>query len=374
MQFTPGTKRFNLAQHFANNVTREHAFSICAPLVREQRRPWIFSRNVDGSRIPKPIDEQLVELKNEIGRVWGLLEREGVPDSVRNRPIPDAAQPVKPAETEAKPKAAGKLKKDEEKRFFQSEWRRIRKWISDRQQQTQAKPIDSLDSMRPVREARRAIEQGIPARAMLFSMTMHWPEDARREAGIEDFDFYSFAPDMGKGFHRLVGYIVMLAKARIPVMLVGPAGTGKSHICNQVSEILEMDYAEAAMTAGATRGDFLGRMTANPDVPFVESQLLPIYQNGGVFNFEEMDAAEANMLIVMNNALASNKLFNSANGQEYEKSDNFVPMSTANTFGLGGNADYTGREKLDFATIDRWRMGRVLVKLDEDLADYMMFG
>ena len=48
-------------------------------------------------------------------------------------------------------------------------------------------------------------------------------------------------------------------------------------------------------------------------------------------------------------------------------------MSTSNTFGMGSDTKYTGREKLDLATIDRFRMGRVLVSLDENLAKSLMF-
>ena len=49
-------------------------------------------------------------------------------------------------------------------------------------------------------------------------------------------------------------------------------------------------------------------------------------------------------------------------------------MAAGNTFGTGASREYTGREKLDFATIDRFRMGRVWFDLDEDLARRMILG
>jgi cobaltochelatase CobS len=79
------------------------------------------------------------------------------------------------------------------------------------------------------------------------------------------------------------------------------------------------------------------------------------------------------MLLVLNNALAGNKLYNSANGQVYDRSENFCAFSTANTFGTGANRDYTGREKLDAATIDRWRMGRVYLPLDETVEETLLY-
>lgn len=125
------------------------------------------------------------------------------------------------------------------------------------------------------------------------------------------------------------------------------------------------------MTPGATRGDLLGRHTVSG---FIPSQFVEIYSGGGVFNFEEIDASDPSMLIVVNNALASDSLFNSANGEVYKKHPDFIALATANTFGLGSDSKYTGREKLDLATIDRFRMGRVVVTLDENLADHLMFG
>jgi hypothetical protein len=123
------------------------------------------------------------------------------------------------------------------------------------------------------------------------------------------------------------------------------------------------------MTPGATRGDLLGRHTLDGFIPaaYVES-----FSMGGVFNFEELDAADAAMVIVLNNALASNVLFNSANGERYEKHPDHIPVSTANTFGLGANRDYTGRERLDASTIDRWRMGRIFIPFDPKIEEMIL--
>ena len=128
------------------------------------------------------------------------------------------------------------------------------------------------------------------------------------------------------------------------------------------------------MTPGATRGDLLGRYTANPSKPFVSSAFNDVYGGGGVFNFEEIDAADPSMLIVLNNALASDELFNSASGESVTKSSDFVAIATANTFGTGANREYSGRERLDSATIDRWRMGRIYVPIDENVEDKILNG
>ena len=222
------------------------------------------------------------------------------------------------------------------------------------------------------------IDQGISARMCLFAMTLHWSQATRDQARIETVDFRTECGDVESGSHELSGYVRKLYAARIPVMLIGPAGSGKSYCAHESAGLIQTEshpdglpYGETPMTPGATRGDLLGRHTLEG---FITSQFVEIYSGGGVFNFEEIDASDPSMLIVVNNALASKTLFNSANGESYQRHPDFIPVGTANTFGLGANAQYTGREKLDLATIDRFRMGRVLMGLDEDLARRQILG
>jgi hypothetical protein len=396
MQFTRGTKRYFIASLHAQGLSSSNAYSELAPKVREQVKPWIFSRNVNGSRIPKRMSEQLVELQHEINRVYALLEKmkgDGLPAPVPAEVEPDEPEAEPEVEDEELPlKAKGKRNKDEEKRFFLSEWKRIRRWIHETSDRTGAAAVDSLDTMRPVQAARALIDVGISASTLLYAMAMHWPTATLENAGITPVDFKTEAEPIegenGELFHKLAGYVLKLAQAKIvdpktkteshqPIMLIGPAGTGKSKLASQVASLIRTEshpdglpYGETPMTPGATRGDLLGRHTISG---FVPSQFVEIYSGGGVFNFEEIDAADPSMLIVVNNALASGRLFNSVNGEVYDRHEDFIAVATGNTFGLGGNAQYTGREKLDLATIDRFRMGRVILTLDEDLADSLMF-
>jgi hypothetical protein len=370
MKFTHGTKRHYIAQLHAQGMTVNQAYAELRPKVADQIRPWVFTRNAGGSRVSKPMSEQYVELQHEINRVFALLDRIG-------NPVQTEAPKVEPPKLDAPIKAKGKRNIQDEKDFFFSEWERIRRWIADTSARTSAPPVDSLDTMRPVQAARALIENGVAATTLIYAMVMHWPKASLEMAQVLPVDFITEAEPLEGGFHRLTSYVVKLAKARQNVMLIGPAGTGKSHIARQVASLIKTEahpdglpYGETPMTPGATRGDLLGRHTIGG---FIPSQFVEIYSGGGVFNFEEIDASDPSMLIVVNNALASNTLFNSVNGEVYEKHCDFIAMATANTFGMGADAKYTGREKLDLATIDRFRMGRVLVSLDETLARSLMF-
>ena len=373
--FTPGTRRHAIASMQARGMNETQVFDTAQEWTRQGVNPWVFRANIDGRRQAKPMNDQLVELRHEIARVYSEIARRGNPVA----PAPQTPKPDWMNEETPKPVVAkGKRNRDEEKEFFFSEWNRVRGWIKETAERTGAAMIDSLDTMRPLQGARAMIDQGISANTCLYAMTMHWPQAARDQAGIPQGDFIADGEEMPKGFHREAGYVKRLIQSRIPTMLIGPAGSGKSHLAKTVAAEIKTDahpdglpYGETPMTPGATRGDLLGRHTLEG---FFTSQFVEIYSGGGVFNFEEIDASDPSMLIVVNNALASTQLFNSANGQVYDRHADFVAVATANTFGLGADAKYTGREKLDLATIDRFRMGRVLVDLDIDLARSMILG
>lgn len=373
-----GTKRFEIARMVEKGLTAAETYSAIKPLVQAQSKPWVFSANTPGGRKPKPMGVQFTELRHEINRVFARFNKEGLTEIDSD----EMELPSDDEEVENELKRVEEVEKglpknptiEDEKRFFLREVQRIRAWISKR-----AETADTVDeiSMRPVIAAKTAIPAGIPAKALLAMMTMHWNPETRQSAEIESFDFEAFSQkELAKRelesskYHRLVGIALLLADARVPVMAIGPSGTGKSHLAKQVADILGLAYGECPMTAGATPSWLLGSNTIEG---FISRPFLECYSKGGVFNFEEIDASDPNMLLVANNALASDKLFNPMNGESYDRHPDFIAFSTANTFGLGANRSHSARERLDAATIDRWRMGRVFVPIDEDLESSILF-
>jgi AAA domain (dynein-related subfamily) len=364
-----GTKQRVIAELVERGLTRREVFAELKPLVTNQTRPMIFTRNSPAGRVPLEIDSQYSRLWFQIGRV--MHQMTGIKDN--DEPMPDDDSPIEEPKTEPKPEPATEDAED----YFLRRVREVRKFCADRAEIGEA--IDEI-SIRPARDGIRAIRAGISADAMLNAMTLHWPSDTRREAGITPCDWKAEAAKLnkhyklGEGYHHMTGLVIALAEARVPIMLVGPAGSGKSHVCKQVADYLEFQYAECPMTAGATPSWLLGNIQLpTPSSPegYRARPFLERFESGGVFNFEEIDAADPNMLLVSNQALAAEEFFNPVNGEMYEKSENFIAMSTANTFGLGATRAFTARERLDAATIDRWRMGRVFVDIDEDLVDWI---
>lgn len=377
-----GTKRYVIASLAEGDYTKRQTFDALKPHVESQTKPMVFSANVGGHRTPKPISEQLIELKNEIGRVYAILGRATSADFDSEEIPKDAPEetPEKPKEIPAedgKPRAKHKATVRDEIAYFVRRVREIRALLKRRAEMSEA--YDELGN-RPAWAAARLIPAGIPADALLDVMTFHWDADVRADAGIKPFDFKRLSRQIAEereidmtGKHELFPYVLTLVEERVPVMLVGPMGAGKSYLAKQISEFLGLPYGETACSAGATRGDFYGRLTASQERPFILSKFAEIYSGGGVFNFEEIDAALPEILIALNNALAGDAFFNSSNGEQYEMHADFIAIATANTWGTGASRMYNARERLDSATLDRWRMGRVLVELDEKIENEIAF-
>jgi cobaltochelatase CobS len=92
------------------------------------------------------------------------------------------------------------------------------------------------------------------------------------------------------------------------------------------------------------------------------------YEDGGVFLFDEIDAADSNTLLVLNSALANGQmaLANRPDAPVARKHPDFVAIAAANTFGTGADRQYVGRNQLDESTLDRFRIGQVEMDYDPD--------
>lgn len=146
----------------------------------------------------------------------------------------------------------------------------------------------------------------------------------------------------------------------------GPAGTGKTTLAENVAKALDMEFGHISCTAGMSEAHLLGRMTAHGD--YLESEFVRIYENGGIFLFDEVDAADPNTLLVINSALANGYLSvpNRAGKQRAAKHENFICICAANTWGTG-SIEFAGRAKLDEAFLDRFTGSKLFVDYDEAL-------
>lgn len=169
--------------------------------------------------------------------------------------------------------------------------------------------------------------------------------------------------------HHVFEKVLQLASQRVNVMLVGPAGCGKTHLGDQIAKALNLPFSSISCSAGMSESQLAGWLLPVGDggkFDYVSSPFVNCYEKGGVFLLDEIDSGDSNTLTFINKALANSKFFvpQRLKKPEVAKHQNFVAMAAANTFGIGADAMYVGRNQLDAATLDRFRAGMVFMDYD----------
>lgn len=234
--------------------------------------------------------------------------------------------------------------------------------LSDDALQARAEGLESLRDS--------AASQGASDNAMAFQRDLDdvHGEQERREREAQDNakpKRKDSAPPKPAYWDR----IMTLARLRQNILLVGPAGCGKTYIAGKVAEALELPFASLSCTAGVSESALTGWLLpveAGGTFSYVPAPFVEVYENGGVFLFDEVDAADENMLLTINQALANGSFTvpHRIGNATVKRHENFVAIAAANTFGLGESIMYSGRTQLDGATLDRFRAG--VIEMDYD--------
>lgn len=179
--------------------------------------------------------------------------------------------------------------------------------------------------------------------------------------------------------HPAFAEVFELASACENVMLVGPAGTGKSFLAEQVAQALGRRFGSISCSAGMSESHLIGRMVPYGEqgqFEFLGTEFLDCFENGGVFLLDEMDAADPNVLLVINSALANGRISVPARhgAPVAKRHPEFVLIAACNTFGRGADRQYVGRSQLDESTLDRFRIGTVEVDYDQQLERELFAG
>ena len=178
---------------------------------------------------------------------------------------------------------------------------------------------------------------------------------------IEVKDIHGTVVKMGVQ-HKQFEKILKLINMGENLMIKGEAGNGKSHVVAEVAKALKIPFHSMSVSNQTTKTDLMGFVDANGVYRY--NGFIAAFRDGGIFNMDEIDAGNANVLVVMNSALSNGFIETPAGDMIYAHKD-FRFVSTANTVGRGATSKYVGRNKLDSATLDRFAV--INFELDEDI-------
>ena len=146
--------------------------------------------------------------------------------------------------------------------------------------------------------------------------------------------------------------------AKEPVLLEGPAGTGKTTIAINLAKEAGKKLCMISGTKQTTVNALLGFISINGT--YIPTQFRDAYEKGHYFLIDEIDAMDPNVLLAINTI--ENGLVSFPDGVVAVHPD-FRLLATANP--TDSHSQYTGRSKLDFSTLDRFQ--RELIEIDPDL-------
>ena len=148
--------------------------------------------------------------------------------------------------------------------------------------------------------------------------------------------------------HHKFPLLAAAVAARVNVMLVGPAGSGKTTAAAKVAESLGIPF----YGTGAINSEY--KLTGFIDAQgrIVSTAFRRAFEFGGLFLFDEIDASLPSALLAFNAALANDWMdFPDACVKRHP---DFRVVAGANTFGTGADRQYVGRNQLDAASLDRY--------------------
>ena len=167
--------------------------------------------------------------------------------------------------------------------------------------------------------------------------------------------------------HKSFDQAFKLASLGLHVYLVGPAGTGKSTLAEQVASAMSLPFRAMSCHAQMTGTALFGYSDANGQyVPTDYRRMTTgeFHSDGpGLFLLDEIDNGNPNIIAALNSALANGHVSFPDGLRQIESGHVF--MASANTYGTGATLEYLGRNGLDYATLDRFAM--LTVDYDESL-------
>lgn len=164
-----------------------------------------------------------------------------------------------------------------------------------------------------------------------------------------------------EGAHEMLPRVIKRLVRGRHVMLVGPAGTGKSTLAESAAEALAVPFYSLSMSPVPMDSKIMGYKDATGNYHGTDARTA--FEHGGVLLIDEIDTAHAGALKLAN-ALLTNRWVGFPDGQ-VERHADFKVVAAANTYGRGRDRVYVGGAQLDASTLDRFSV--LTIDVDEAL-------
>lgn len=168
------------------------------------------------------------------------------------------------------------------------------------------------------------------------------------------------------------GRLVKLHACRVPALLVGPAGSGKTTAVEMLAKSVGQPFHRISIAAGTDEGQLQGWLHPSSEgmrfeyVPSVNSYA---YEHGGVVLIDDIDLGDANALGILNACLDNGPWHIPLRHHNpvFERHPDYYICAATNTSGHGADRLYAGANQLDERTLSRLRAGQIKCDYDSVL-------
>lgn len=167
---------------------------------------------------------------------------------------------------------------------------------------------------------------------------------------------------VGNDRHRVFNDMIGLAELGENIYLVGPSGSGKTTMARQVADHLKVPFHFMSLSSEMGKGDILGYLSPHSG-EIVKTPFRLAYEGGGVMLFDEYDAGDPNVQLLLNAAFEADIAY--FPDGTVKRHPDFLAIATANTIGSGATRMYMGRNPIDGANFNRFAF--LEVGYDQDL-------
>lgn len=154
--------------------------------------------------------------------------------------------------------------------------------------------------------------------------------------------------------HKMFPLLLKCLQARVPVFLVGEAGSGKTTAVHTAADALGLPFEPISFCQLTSKADLLGYTDIHRE--YQSTAFRRAYESGGVFCADEFDSGNPNATMVLNAGLSNGVCgFPDRVATRHQE---FRAVAIGNTYGRGADARFVGRNKMDAATLDRFAVLR----------------